>query len=55
MKMEIDKLKTLNVDTYIKDNCTQYITNEQIALDLQTLKYYINKILNIINEMRDKE
>lgn len=52
---KIEKIKILNCDNYVKkENYETILTMQEIALDIQTLRHKLDKIIDYINGS-DKE
>ena len=50
---KIEKLNSLNTDYYAKEVYYERLSKEEIALDIQTLKHWINKIIDYL--MKEKK
>ena len=49
---KIEKIKILNCDNYVKkENYETILTMQEIALDISTLKKWVNKIIDKLNSM----
>ena len=51
---KIEKLEHMNSRDYL-ENRDKYLSTKGIALDIETLRNWMNKILDHINEMSDKD
>lgn len=47
---KIEKLDSLNTDYYTKEAYYERLSKEEITLDIQTLKHWINKIIDYLME-----
>ena len=47
---KIEKLDSLNTDYYAKEVYYERLSKEEITLDIQTLKHWINKIIDYLME-----
>ena len=47
---KIEKLETMNSRDYLEDRCKNLDTTN-IALDIETIRHWINKIIDKLNEM----